>query len=114
MISLAQLIVDRAEASLPVANAFEALPAFQMRERFDDLCALCPSRLELGIERRPANALNIEIGQPLSRCRLQSPDDRGAAWLLSGGSPLAYGVCSARVCPRARPPERGGRHAADP
>ena len=102
MISLAQLIVDRAAQNLSTTDAFEALPAFQMRVRFDDLCALCPSRIELEVERRPANALNVEIGTPVPRCRLRSPDGRGSAWLLSGGSPLAYGVCSARECPRAK------------
>ncbi len=66
----------------------------------------CCERLSPPLERRPANALNIEIGQPLERCRLQTPehwngvDPRGARWLLSGGSPFVLGVCSVRSCPK--------------
>ena len=59
----------------------------------------CPHRMELDVERRPANALNIEIGTPVPRCKLKSPDGRGMIWILSGGSRLAYGVCS-NVCPK--------------
>lgn len=100
MISMAQLILDRAEAGLDVRAAFEALPGFQLQLRFDELSPLCPWRVALGVPRRPANALNVEVGQPAPRCRLRCPDGRGDAWLLSGGSPLAYGYCSIRGCPR--------------
>lgn len=101
MISLAQLIIDRAAAGATVAGEFAALPAWQMRTRFADLAPLCPSRLAVDVERRPANALCLEIGAPLPRCRERSPDGRGDAWLASGGSPLAYGHCDAGACPRA-------------
>lgn len=59
----------------------------------------CRSHIEPRLERRPANALNIEIGSPLPRCTRKSPDGRGLAWLLSGGSPLAYGHCTPLACP---------------
>ncbi len=101
MKSVAGLILDRHEAGLPVSAEFEVLPARQMEIWFEDLAPICPSRINLGIERRPANALNIEIGQPLPRCTELSPDGRGMAWLWSGGSALAYGRCCARACWRA-------------
>ena len=100
MITLAQLIVDRAEAGASVLDEFTKLPAYQLRERFEDLAPLCPSRRCLPIERRPGNALNVEIGAPLPRCAMRSPDGRGLAWLLSGGSLLAYGTCDRSRCPR--------------
>ena len=59
----------------------------------------CPHRRSLPLERRPANALNVEPIQPLDRCMMQCPDGRGAAWSLSGGSILAYGMCTRRSCP---------------
>jgi hypothetical protein len=59
----------------------------------------CPSRMEPRLERRPGNALNIEIGTPMVRCSRMSPDGRGLAWLLSGGSMLAYGHCTSNSCP---------------
>ena len=59
----------------------------------------CDFILELDGEKRPGNALNIEsCFFPKPRCYLKSPDGRGAAWLLSGGDVLAYGVCDAD-CP---------------
>jgi hypothetical protein len=78
---------------------------------------LCPDRMELGVPARPANALNVEIGQPLTRCRLKTPehwghtDPRGARWLLSGGSPLVLGLCSSN-CPRQVPRAPLGRDGA--
>lgn len=60
----------------------------------------CRSRLEPSLERRRVNGLNIEIGSTLPRCTRKSPDDRGLVWLLSGGSPLAYGHCTPSACPR--------------
>jgi len=68
----------------------------------------CPSRRELEVERRPGNALNIEVGTPLPRCTEKSPDGRGMAWVWSGGSLLAYGTCSASECPRLKPAASGG------
>lgn len=65
----------------------------------------CPHRIALSVERRPANALNMEIGTPQPRCRCLTPDEWGAddpravKWIRSGGSALVLGVCSARACP---------------
>lgn len=99
MISAAQVIIERAKAGLPVLDEFSALPAWQMRIWWSELSSCCPSRMEPDLVRRPANALNIEIGAPQLRCSLQSPDGRGMAWVNSGGSILAYGCCSKRSCP---------------
>ncbi len=68
------------------------------------LRASCCFRIDFGIERRPANALNVEIMTPLSRCRQKLPEHwtgTGASalrWLGSGGSALVFGHCS-RPCP---------------
>jgi hypothetical protein len=68
----------------------------------------CSDRIEPPLERRPGNALCIEIGQPLQRCRQQTPEhwnghDAGATrWLLSGGSPFVLGLCSPATCPKMR------------
>lgn len=65
----------------------------------------CPQRIVMGVERRPGNALNVEIGAPMPRCRCRTPDDWGGAdprarrWLASGGTPLMLGLCSAAACP---------------
>jgi hypothetical protein len=65
----------------------------------------CPHIVELALERRPANALNLETAQALPRCKLKPPAHWGdsapsvARWLLSGGSPLVLGCCSVK-CPR--------------
>lgn len=59
----------------------------------------CGHRMELAVERRPGNALNVEIGAPVPRCNRKSPDGRGLAWLLSGGDSLSYGHCTPRACP---------------
>jgi hypothetical protein len=66
----------------------------------------CPHRIEPTLERRPGNALNIEIGQPSARCRLRPPRHWGAAvsvarWLLSGGDPMVLGYCSRAGCKQA-------------
>jgi len=64
----------------------------------------CVHRLVPLLLRRPANALNVEIGAPAPRCSLKLPDHwtgsgRSALrWLGSGGSPLVFGHCSAD-CP---------------
>lgn len=59
----------------------------------------CSERVEMDVPRRPANALNVEVGTPLPRCRLKTPaswrgfDPRATRWLLSGGDPLVLGPC---------------------
>lgn len=68
---------------------------------------MCPHLLQPELPRRPANALNIEVGQPSPRCNLKRPDHwpEGASalrWLGSGGSPLVFGRCD-RACPLTSP-----------
>lgn len=74
---------------------------------FDAIAADCGARKEQRVERRPGNALNVEIGTPMPRCMLQPPDGRGVTkdggtldWLRSGGNEIAYGVCCAANCPK--------------
>ena len=99
--SLASLVIARADAGQMTEAEFVSVPPFQFKIYFAELSAICPSLVKMGVERRRANALNIEIGAPLSRCSEQSPDGRGIAWVLSGGTYLSYGVCGSRTCPRA-------------
>ena len=70
----------------------------------------CCHRIQPDLVRRPANALNIEIGTPMARCILKKPENwegkthpayTATRWLGSGGSPLIFGVCSAN-CPMER------------
>lgn len=75
------------------------IPDWQWGIWFKDLKTHCPDRRTPDPIRRPANALNVEIGQPSARCLRQSPDGRGSAWLLSGGDLLVYGVCRQSQCP---------------
>lgn len=67
-----------------------------------ELALLCPDRRQPALERRPVNGLNVEVGEPQARCMRRCPDGRGAAWVLSGGSLLDYGVCCQASCPRAQ------------
>lgn len=77
-----------------------------MTERVD-----CPYRTGADLPRRPANALNIEVGAPLPRCVLKTPEHWGDSapsarrWLLSGGSPFVFGPCSTD-CPKPASPRR--------
>lgn len=71
-------------------------------EDWQQFSETCDQRIVPEVNRRPANALNVEIGSPAIRCALRSPDGRGAIWLLSGGSPLAYGCCERATCRRLR------------
>lgn len=78
--------------------------ALRRGERFAEVSRACPNRVELPLERRPANALNLEIGQGLDRCMVQRPahwpEHMGALrWLASGGTALVLGPCSAGECP---------------
>jgi hypothetical protein len=90
-------------------DLYERIPAWQFDAHFAELCEKCPSRRDMGVERRPANALNVEIGSPMPRCIEQGPDGRGLTWLLSGGSLLAYGICGWRTCPRCHVPAPTGK-----
>ncbi len=65
----------------------------------------CPKLIAPELLRRPANALNVEVGQAVPRCRLKTPEHWGDAdpeatrWLRSGGSPLVLGPCTPNACP---------------
>lgn len=77
----------------------------QPRARLAALRESCGAHVSLDVERRPANALNVEIGTPAPRCIDKRPEHWPAnmgslRWLASGGSPLVFGPCSA-WCPRA-------------
>jgi len=101
-VSIAALILYRAECGmLPTRDEIGEVPQQQFALYFSELSAICPDRRELSVQRRPGNALNVEIGAPLPRCLLRSPDGRGLAWLASGGDVLAYGTCDRAACPHA-------------
>lgn len=103
MISIASLVLYRAECGMPpTRDEIGQVPPGQFALYFSELSAICPDRREQSVRRRPANALNVEIGAPLPRCLLRSPDGRGLAWLASGGDVLAYGICDPAACPRTR------------
>jgi hypothetical protein len=65
----------------------------------------CPCRIEIDVERRLANALNLEVGTPMPRCMRKPPEHWGESappvsrWLASGGSALVLGVCDFK-CPK--------------
>ena len=100
-----ELAYDRADASAVMKGGrLGRLSVIDAPREFkSDACA---HAIEMEMERRPANALNLEIGQPLTRCRLKTPDHWGGAdpkaarWLLSGGSPLVLGYCACSACPK--------------
>lgn len=63
----------------------------------------CGARLVLALARRPGNALNVEIGQPIDRCLNKRPSNwpsemTGIRWLASGGDRLIFGPCC-EPCP---------------
>lgn len=70
-------------------------------QAFKRYCEGCPNLIEIAVQRRPGNALNIEIGTPADRCKLKAPGgpNMAARWLMSGGDPLAFGLCSRSTCP---------------
>lgn len=75
-------------------------------ERFSVVRESCGSRVEPGLERRPANALNVEIGQPHARCLNKRPDHwpegmSSLRWVASGGEALVFGLCGGE-CPLER------------
>ena len=76
------------------------------KEAFEAYCKECPFRLDLGVERRPGNALNVEVGADAPRCLMKAPKNWGKdapspnRWLASGGSPLVFGKAGSRArCP---------------
>lgn len=71
---------------------------------FAEMRRTCGARVESPVERRRANALNLEFIKPSDRCLNQPPSHwpEGAwalRWIHSGGSPLVLGECSAQSCP---------------
>ena len=83
---------------------------------FPEFAAKCPYRLEIALERRPANALNIEISKPADRCIQKRPGHwpescTALRWLGCGGSALVFGACQRAGCPTGQEwcPECGHR-----
>lgn len=80
------------------------MSAPHVTQAFSRYAERCPHRMMLAVERRPGNALNVEVGTPAPRCKLKPPTDwpedgpSVTRWLLSGGSALVLGPCS-RSCP---------------
>lgn len=76
------------------------------RAKFGEFAEQCECRVVVPLERRPGNALNLEVGTPAARCRMLTPVHwKGASafrWLASGGSPLVLGQCERRACPLLR------------
>ena len=71
--------------------------------RWETLREGCRARLQPALERRPCNALNVEIGQPSERCIDRAPAHlrgMGLRWLASGGDMFVFGRCSFAVCPK--------------
>lgn len=93
------------------------VPAWQWRlpgGHWPEMAVQCCNRVQPLLERRPSNALNVEIGAPAARCLYRPPDGRGVTrdggtmdYLRSGGSILAYGVCAQAACDRAKGIEEG-------
>jgi hypothetical protein len=104
VITIARLTLDRAASGLPpTLRDLDAVPACQWEIYFTELSPLCPSSLK-PIPVKQRNALRVEmLPSREPRCSRRSPDGRGLAWLLSGGEPLAYGLCLLSRCPRATP-----------
>jgi hypothetical protein len=100
MVSIATLVIERADAGFrPTVRELEGVPHFQWDIHWEDLAVLCPSQVPV-VPRPQRNALRIEVlpsREP--RCSQKSPDGRGLAWLMSGGDPLAYGMCCRAGCP---------------
>lgn len=76
-----------------------------MSAAFAAFADACGNRIEVDVPRRPANALNVEVGTPFPRCTLRLPSNWGerapsaARWLLSGGDALVFGYCALYACP---------------
>ena len=104
MMSLARLVLERLQRGL--SADLDVIPPWQWAIYFEELSPRCPSSLAVvpGEDfARQRNALRVElVPSTAPKCSRRPPDDRGLAWLLSGGSALAYGACCAAKCPRAR------------
>ena len=104
MMSLARLALERLQRGL--SAELDGIPTWQWAIYFEELSPRCPSSLAVvpgEAFARQRNALRVElVPSTAPRCSRRPPDGRGLAWLLSGGSALAYGACCAVKCPRAR------------
>jgi hypothetical protein len=103
VISIARLLLDRhASGAKPSPDDLDAVPRLQWVVYFDELAPFCESRVPT-VPRPQRNALRVELLPSRDdRCSRRSPDGRGLAWLMSGGDPLAYGLCCRAACPRLR------------
>lgn len=104
MIGIVQLALDNhaaghGDAAQQVLDSISAGGRRQVELRFGEVAAICQHRIEARQESRPGTRLVVEHVAPLPRCVQQAPDGRGAAWLASGGSVLAYGTCCVTGCP---------------
>lgn len=75
-------------------------------ERFSVVRESCGSRVQTELQRRPSNALNLEIGQPMARCMNKRPDHwpesmSALRWIGSGGGAFVLGPCDG-LCPMER------------
>lgn len=102
MASFALHLVVAAQQGHNITQQVSTVSPWQFETYFTELSPHCPDRVEPEVTRRPANALIIEFSGGRPRCLQQSPDGRGLAWYMSGGSVLAYGVCSCASCPRTK------------
>lgn len=71
---------------------------------FREYASRCPHMRTVAVQRRPGNALNVEIGEPQPRCLLNVPDNwpkemTASRWIMSGGEILIFGTCKASSCP---------------
>lgn len=103
-----ELLVAIDNGKKPRVDHFNDVPPFQWDIWFSDLAPHCPDRLRDGTPMSlQRNALRCDFAwnDAAPRCGVRSPDGRGLAWVLSGGSPLAYGKCDANQCWRTKSTE---------
>ncbi len=102
MITILGMALDLAEKG-EIQKANDLLwyhtPIWQIKANWEDVQEICDQGITPSLERRRCNGLNIEIGFPLRRCLMRSPDGLGLRWYLSGGSVTAYGICEKKNCP---------------
>ena len=89
-------------AAQQVLDTLDTGARWQVDLRFSEVEAICVHRVTVEQEPRNGNRMAIETWPVMPRCMRQSPDGRGAAWILSGGSPLVYGRCCLSECPIGR------------
>lgn len=93
----------QAAAAQQVLESMTPGGRWQIDLNFAEVSDICQHRISPDTSRRNGNRICVEAGySALNRCMKQSPDGRGAVWLLSGGDALAYGICCPINCPLAR------------